>query len=219
MRRLLLCGFEPFGTDSVNPALKIIEQLDGQTLAMHDQPDERFEIITCRVPVTRYAAIDSVIEAIGEHAPDTVIMLGQASGRSAITPERVAINLDDYRIKDNGGHQPVDEPIEAGGPDGCFTTLPIKAMVNDLQAAGLPASVSYTAGTFVCNHLFYGVQRHLADSPVRSGFVHIPALPEQSVDGRLPTMSLESMLEGVRVMCVSAMSHQEDARIGGGNIS
>ncbi|TVU73712.1 MULTISPECIES: pyroglutamyl-peptidase I [Cobetia] len=219
MPRLLLCGFEPFGSDSVNPALHIIEALDGQRLALPDREHGSVEIIACRVPVTRFAAIDSVVEAIGVHAPDVVIMLGQASGRSAITPERIAINLDDYRIADNGGHQPVDEPVEPGGPDGCFTTLPIKAMVSDLQAAGLPASVSYSAGTFVCNHLFYGIQRHLADSPIRSGFVHIPALPEQSLDGRLPTMSLDSLLEGVRTLCLSAMSHHEDVRIGGGNIS
>lgn len=219
MPRLLLCGFEPFGSDSVNPALKIIEALDGQRLSLQGDSAASIEVITCRVPVTRFSSIESVIAAIETHAPDTVIMLGQASGRSAITPERVAINLDDYRIKDNGGHQPVDEPIEAGGPDGCFTTLPIKAMVHDLQAAGLPASVSFSAGTFVCNHLFYGIQRHLTDSPIRSGFVHIPALPEQSLDGRLPTMSLASMLEGVRVMCISAMSHQQDLHVGGGNIS
>ncbi|WP_158773094.1 pyroglutamyl-peptidase I [Cobetia sp. L2A1] len=219
MSRLLLCGFEPFGTDSVNPALQIIEALDGQRLTLPDQTQDSVDIIACRVPVTRFAAIDSVIDAIDMHAPDVVIMLGQASGRSAITPERIAINLDDYRIVDNGGHQPVDEPIEPDGPDGCFTTLPIKAMVSDLQAAGLPASVSFSAGTFVCNHLFYGIQRYLAESPIRSGFVHIPALPEQSLDGRLPTMSLGSLLEGVRILCISAMSHHEDMHLGGGNIS
>ncbi|GHA63660.1 pyroglutamyl-peptidase I [Photobacterium aphoticum] len=214
MRKVLITGFEPFGGEAINPALEAVMALDGQSL-------NGGEIVVCSVPVVRYAAIDTVIAAIEQHQPDVVITVGQAAGRAAITPERVAINVDDYRIADNGGHQPVDEPVIADGPAAYFSTLPVKAITHVLQEEGIPAQVSNTAGTFVCNHLFYGVQHYLCNRSVgnhhvRHGFVHIPLLPQQAVQGTQPSMSLATIVQGLTLVAQACLDYEQDAMITAG---
>ncbi|MGP8308462.1 pyroglutamyl-peptidase I [Vibrio sp. YIC-376] len=211
MKKILITGFEPFGGDTINPALEAVKRLEEVAI-------DGGVIVTCHVPVTRYDSINAVIEAIETHQPDCVITVGQAAGRAAITTERIAINVDDFRIPDNGGHQPIDEPIVAEGPDAYFTTLPIKRVVQALQDQGIPCQVSNSAGTFVCNHLFYGVQHYLKDKPVRHGFVHIPLLPEQNPMGDQPTMALDTIVEGLRLVAQVAINHDSDIVVTGGQI-
>ena len=211
MKKILITGFEPFGGASINPALEAVKRLEGRAL-------EGGSIVTCQVPVVRFKAIDAVIRAIETHQPDYVITVGQAAGRAGITPERVAINVDDFRIPDNEGIQVVDEPVIEGGPDAYFSTLPIKAMTKAMQDNGIPAQVSNTAGTFVCNHLFYGIQHYLRDSQIGHGFVHIPLLPEQATDGNQPAMSLEMIAEGLAIAAQAIIDNPADISRGGGTI-
>ncbi|EOB4245739.1 pyroglutamyl-peptidase I [Vibrio metschnikovii] len=213
MFKVLLTGFEPFGEDSLNPSQALLN-------AKEQLHVTGVEVIGCVLPVVRYQAAEVAINAIKTHQPDLVLMFGQASGRAAITPERVAINLDDYRIADNAGHQPIDEAIIADGPAAYFTTLPVKAMVEDLQQAGISAEVSYSAGTFVCNHLFYAVQHYLAQHDIPSGFIHIPALPEQvpATNPSLPSLGLEPLIAAVRVMIQTCYHSKQDRQIIGGNV-
>ncbi|NLS14581.1 pyroglutamyl-peptidase I [Vibrio sp. SM6] len=211
MKKVLITGFEPFGGASINPALEAVKRLAGVELVGG-------KIVVCEVPVTRFESIDTVVNAIEQHQPDYVITVGQAAGRTAITPERVAINVDDFRIPDNGGNQPIDEPIIAKGPDAYFTTLPIKAISRTLQENGIPCQVSNTAGTFVCNHLFYGVQHYLRDKKIGHGFVHIPLLPEQDTLGNQATMSLETIVEGLRFVAQATIDNPSDMIIGAGQI-
>ncbi|MDW2100494.1 pyroglutamyl-peptidase I [Vibrio sp. 1580] len=211
MKKVLITGFEPFGGDAINPALEAVKQLEAVAI-------KGGVIVTCPVPVVRYDSVKVVIEAIEAHQPDCVITVGQAAGRGAITPERVAINVDDFRIPDNAGHQPIDEPVVADGPDAYFSTLPIKRIVQTLQKQGIPSQISNSAGTFVCNHLFYGIQHYLKDKPVRHGFVHIPLLPEQAVDGSQPSMSLEMIVEGLRLVAQVCIANENDILVSGGSI-
>ncbi|HHP0460359.1 TPA: pyroglutamyl-peptidase I [Vibrio harveyi] len=211
MKKVLITGFEPFGGESINPALEAVKRLNGRKL-------DGGEVVMCQVPVTRYESIEAVIESIELHQPDIVITVGQAAGRTAITPERVAINVDDFRIPDNGEHQPIDEPVIPGGPDAYFTTLPIKAITRALQQENIPCQVSNTAGTFVCNHLFYGVQHYLRDKSVRHGFVHIPLLPEQDSSGNQPTMSLDVIVEGLARLAQVAIDNESDIAVTAGQI-
>lgn len=213
MFKVLLTGFEPFGEDSLNPSQALLN-------AKEQLHVTGVEVIGCVLPVVRYQAAEVAINAIKTHQPDLVLMFGQASGRAAITPERVAINLDDYRIADNAGHQPIDEAIIANGPAAYFTTLPVKAMVEDLQQAGIAAEVSYSAGTFVCNHLFYAVQHYLAQKDIRSGFIHVPPLPEQvpATNPSLPSLGLEPLIAAVRVMIQTCYHSKQDRQIIGGNV-
>ncbi len=164
MKKVLIAGFDVFGDNPLNPALEAIKLLESQQL-------EGAEIRVCKVPVTRYESIDTVISAIEAHKPDVVLTVGLAAGRSAITPERVAINIDDFRIADNKGNQPIDVQIVSDGPDAYFSTLPIKAITQRVQERGIPCQVSNSAGTFVCNHLFYGVQHYLRNSHIKHGFI------------------------------------------------
>ncbi|SKA67414.1 pyroglutamyl-peptidase I [Enterovibrio nigricans] len=211
MKKVLITGFEPFGGASINPALEAVKMLDGVKL-------DGGEIVICDVPVTRYEAIKAVTAAIEKHKPSYVITVGQAAGRASITPERVAINVDDFRIPDNGGNQPIDEPIIEDGPDAYFTTLPIKAITKALQEKGIPCQVSNTAGTFVCNHLFYGVQHFLRETDIGHGFIHIPLLPEQAAATDQASMSLETIAEGLRLAAQATLDNKHDAVIGAGKI-
>ncbi|EGR0048522.1 pyrrolidone-carboxylate peptidase [Vibrio vulnificus] len=211
MRKILVTGFEPFGGESLNPSLELVKVLT-------QKERTNIEIIGCQVPVVRHQSISTVIEAIEQHEPELVFMIGQASGRAAITPERVAINLDDYRIEDNAGHQPVDEPIIATGPAAYFSTLPVKAITHVLQQAGIPCQLSHSAGTFVCNHLFYGIQHYLQARPIRSGFIHIPLLPEQASASNQPSMSLETLAHGLEMMIMTCLETEQDTKLTGGTI-
>ncbi|MGB5445601.1 MAG: pyroglutamyl-peptidase I [Psychromonas sp.] len=211
MKKILITGFEPFGGEAVNPALEAVKKLEGYSLI-------GAEIVTCSVPVVYLKSIDTVIEAIKTHQPDYVLTVGQAAGRAGITPERVAINVDDYRIADNEGNQIIDKAIRAEGPDAYFSTLPIKAMVKAIQDKGIPAQVSNTAGTYVCNHLFYGVQHFLRNTNIGHGFVHIPLLPSQATDGAQPTLSLELIVEGLAIAAQAIVDNEVDIKHGAGFI-
>lgn len=211
--RILLTGFEPFGGDDHNPSWAVAHSLQGARVG-----SARIE--ARRLPCAFGAAHSAMNRALAELRPQLVLALGLASGRSGLSLERVAINVDDARIPDNASAQPVDQPVVPGGPAAYFTTLPIKAMVAALQRRGLPASVSQTAGTFVCNHVFYGLMHALAGQPdVRAGFMHIPLTPDMAANKGLgqPSLSESTMREGVKLSLETAWLHTgPDLRVGGG---
>lgn len=213
MKTILITGFEPFGGETVNPALEAVKQLSSYVM-------DGVRIITCAVPVVRYESIETVVRAIEAQHVDAVITVGQAAGRTAVTPERVAINVDDYRIMDNKGNQVIDDPVVKGGPDAYFSTLPIKAMVKAMRAGGVPAEVSNSAGTFICNHLFYGLAHYLAEhnSAVKHGFIHIPMLPEQVPDGSKPSMDLALIIKGLSLAARAVADHETDIVESGGAV-
>jgi len=189
MTTVLLTGFEPFGAATTNPSGEIVKQISGEN------------IVTAILPVTYAQSAERLLALIAEHHPDVVICLGQAEGRTQITPEKIAINLDYARLPDNAGVQRSDIKILDNGPDAYFTTLPIKEMVDAAKAAGVPASVSLSAGAFLCNHVFYVAQNKFAGSNVRSGFVHVPLMDSQAPEfPGLPTMPLDQMVTAVRAM-------------------
>ena len=191
--KILITGFDPFGGETVNPAYEAVKLLP-DTIA-------GAEIIKLEVP-TRFHRAGAVLEdAMQWHKPDAVICVGQAGGRAAITPEKVAINLMDGRIPDNAGYQPVDVPIWEDGETAYFTSLPVKAMVQRMRDAGIPAAVSYTAGTYVCNYLLYTLL-YLIDKKypnVRGGFIHVPYAMEQVINKPLgtPSMDLRQIARGL----------------------
>ena len=210
--KLLLTAFEPFGGADMNPAqeaVRLVPERIGDT-----------DIVKMDVPVVFGQAIDAVAAAVEREKPDAVLCIGQAGGRAALTPERVAINVDDASIPDNAGAQPIDRPIVPGGPAAYFSTLPVKAMVAAIRQAGLPASLSNTAGTFVCNHLMYGVLHLLATrcSGVRGGFMHVPFAPQQVVDRPAPAMSVEDIARGITAAVEAIAAHQEDLRTAEGKV-
>ncbi|GMO02660.1 pyroglutamyl-peptidase I [Lachnoanaerobaculum sp. JCM 36186] len=206
--KLLLTAFDPFGGDAVNPALEAVKLVADKI--------GRFDIVKLEVPTVFRKSIDTVAKAIEEEKPDVVLCIGQAGGRFEITPERVAINVDDARIKDNEGNQPIDTKIFEDGENAYFTTLPIKAMVEAIREANLPAAVSNTAGTFVCNHLMYGVLYTLAKKypHIKGGFTHVPFIPAQ-VARRTPVapyMALEDIKRGLEA-AIAAIDKNLDADI------
>ena len=189
MTKVLLTGFEPFGTATSNPSGEIVKQISGDN------------IVTAILPVTYAQSAERLLALIEQHNPDVVICLGQAEGRTQITPEKVAINLDDARLPDNAGVQRSDVKILDDGPDAYFTTLPIKEMVDTAKAVGVPASVSLSAGAFLCNHVFYVAQNNFAGTKVRSGFIHVPLMDSQAPEfPGMPTMPLDQMVTAVRAM-------------------
>ena len=211
--KLLLTAFDPFGGDAINPALEAVKLVADKI--------GRFDIVKLEVPTVFRKSIDTVAKAIEEEKPDVVLCIGQAGGRFEITPERVAINVDDARIKDNEGNQPIDIKIFEDGENAYFTTLPIKAMVEAIREANLPAAVSNTAGTFVCNHVFYGV-RYLIEKKykgIKSGFVHIPYIPEQVIGkANTPSMSLDNILKGIIIIIETIFNVETDIKKSGGTI-
>ncbi|QKV53439.1 pyroglutamyl-peptidase I [Comamonas antarctica] len=215
---ILLTGFEPFERDTVNASWEVARALDGWTFAFEGR---MATVQALQLPCVFGASATALRAAIAQHAPQLVVCLGLAGTRTEITPERVAINVDDARIPDNAGGQPIDEPIAAEGPVAYWSTLPIKAIVRDLRAAGVPASVSNTAGSFVCNHIFYALMHALAQqgNRARGGFVHLPLLPEQAA--RLPgapSMALATQVEGIQQLLRTALSVQADVRETGGKL-
>lgn len=215
MRTVLLTGFEPFENEPINPSWEAVRALDGERVG-------DAVIVARQLPCVFGAAIDTIGELVDVLRPALVIAVGQAGGRAEMSVERVAINVDDARIADNAGAQPIDTAIAADGPAAYFATLPIKAMVRDMRAAGVPASVSQTAGTFVCNHVFYGLMHRLARQPgedVRGGFIHIPYLPEQAArhPGQ-PSLAQETLVKGLRTAVATALSTRADVREQGGQL-
>ncbi|SFC20423.1 pyroglutamyl-peptidase I [Collimonas sp. OK412] len=211
---ILLTGFEPFEQEPLNPSWEAVRALDGW-------PCAGAQVAARQLPCVFGQALQVLGQLMEELKPALVICVGQAGGRSQMSLERVAINVDDARIADNAGRQPIDQPIRSGGPAAYFSTLPIKGMAKAMRAAGIPAEVSQTAGTFVCNHVFYGLMDQLAaHAPaVRGGFIHIPYIPSQAArhPGQ-PSLALETLVEGLRIALQSAMTLQQDVEEGGGQL-
>ena len=213
--KLLVTGFDPFGGEEINPALEAVKGLEDTIKGA--------EIKKLEIPTVFGKAAEVVKAAIDEFNPDVVLNVGQAGGRFALTPERVAINIDDARIPDNEGNQPIDEAIQEEGNAAYFTQLPVKAMVTAIKAAGLPGAVSNTAGTFVCNHIMYQVQ-YLIDTKypeIKGGFIHVPFIPEQVVDkADQPFMNLTDMTKGLTaaIEAIVAFDGKEDLKEVGGAI-
>ena len=194
MRTLLLTGFEPFDGDSVNPSWEVARALDGEQWG-----DAR--ICSVQLPCVFATAPQALQDALQAHTPQAVLCLGQAEGRSEITPERVAINVMQARIPDNAGAQPQETPVVASGPAAYFSSLPLTRMVQHLHSLQIPASISNTAGTFVCNQVFYTLQHGWAQPGRCSGFVHLPCLPEQVTRRQrpvYPSMALSLQVQAVR---------------------
>jgi pyroglutamyl-peptidase len=207
---VLLTGFEPFGGESVNPSWEIARALDGWVC-------EGRTVRAVRLPCAFGDALHALDDALAAHRPELVVCLGQAGGRAEISIERAALNIDDARIPDNLGRQPIDAAVVAEGPSAYFSTLPIKALAHDLRTAGIAAAVSNTAGTFVCNHVFYALMHRLATVPAlaqaRGGFVHVPYTPEQVADRPgTPAMPLGVQVEGIRQAVRSALLTRVDVR-------
>ena len=198
MRKILVTGFEPFDKSSLNPSKSIVRELE--------QDSSLVNLETRILPVDFKSAAKLLIEKVDSAKPDVVICLGQAEGRSAITPERVAINIDDARIPDNAGNKPTDAPIVTGGPDAYFSTLPVKNLVTVIESVGAPAALSLSAGTFLCNHVFYALQHHCRDRKIESGFIHVPLMDSQGSEfPDLPTLKLEVLVKGIKAV-VTALS-------------
>lgn len=191
--RILVSSFEPFGKHAVNASSEVARVISASGVA-------GAEIVTVELPVVRYVAAERLVETLERVRPDALVMLGIADKRAEITPERVAINVDDYRIPDNAGNQPVDEAIVEGGPAAYLATLPLKPIVAALEAAEIPVSLSNTAGTYICNHVTYAVLRHIerTGAATRAGFLHIPQMRE-AAEPDAPSLPLETLVRGVRV--------------------
>jgi pyroglutamyl-peptidase len=212
-KTVLLVGFEPFGGDGLNPSEEIADALDGETV---NDRTVVGRVLPCEFGESRL----QLAKLIRSVHPELVLAVGQAGGRAEITPERVAINVDDARIPDNAGRQPIDRPIVRGGPAAYWSTLPIKAMVAALKGEGIPAAVSQTAGTFVCNHVFYALMHELRwQRKIRGGFVHVPWTSAQAAKRKAPGMPLEQMVRGIALALETAVSVRRDLRETGGRIS
>ena len=209
--KILVTGFDPFGGEDINPSIEAVKKLPENIAGA--------EIIKLEVPTVIGKSIEKIKEKLEKVHPDAVLSIGQAGGRTDIGVERIGINCDDCKIKDNEGTQPIDEKIIKDGPAAYFSTLPIKAMVKNIKAGGVPASVSNTAGTFICNHVLYGVL-HLQASKykeMRAGFIHIPFLPEQVVEKKnMPSMTLESIVKGLTLAIEAIVNNDTDIKITGG---
>jgi pyroglutamyl-peptidase len=207
--KILLTGFDAFGGASLNPSWLVVKELDGRQIAGH-------RVVVAQLPTVFGDSLHHLQALLQQHQPALVICLGQAGGRRAVSLERVAINVNDAPLADNAGHQPIDTPVVPGAPAAYFTTLPIKAMLEAMRREGVAAEVSQTAGTFVCNHVFFGLMHALATHPslrhARGGFVHVPHLPEQGA----PSMALDDMVRGLRLALRSALRANADVALGAG---
>ena len=215
--KILVTGFDPFGGEKVNPALETIKLLPVEILGT--------KIIKLEIPTVIGKSLAKITAAVEQENPDVVLRIGQAGGRADISVERIGINIDDCRIPDNEGNQPIDEPVIQGGPSAYFVTIPIKAIVEKIREHKIPASVSNTAGTFICNHVCYGVahlaaQRTASGKPMKSGFIHIPFLPEQAIGKPLltPSMSVETILRGITLALEAIIENNTDIKVSGGKI-
>ena len=211
--KILITGFDPFGGENINPALEAVKKLPTTIL--------NSEVIKIEIPTVFEKSLQKIEENIIKHNPDVVISVGQAGGRFGITPERVAINIDDARIKDNEGNQPIDIKIFEDGENAYFSNLPIKAMVKEMTDNGIPASVSNTAGTFVCNHVMYGVL-YLIDKKypnIKGGFIHVPYIPSQVVTKpNNPSMSIDDIAKGLELCIKAVIENSSDIKTVGGTI-
>lgn len=204
---ILITGFEPFGGDAINPSWEIARSLHGQVIGG--------ATVHARCLPTTFAGAPAALEqALAIFQPRLVVALGLASGRAEISLERVAVNLIDARIADNAGERPQDVPVRAEGPAAYFSTLPVKAMRDALRAAGHPAGLSLSAGAFVCNQVFYELQHRLTRQGRRSGFIHVPALPEQAarLQPVVPSMGLAAQIDAIRLAIAVALEADDAQR-------
>lgn len=205
--KVLITGFDPFGSELVNPSYEAVKKIQDQI--------EGIELIKLELPTVFGKSIKILDEAIEKNSPDIVICVGQAGGRFDITIEKVAINLDDARIKDNEGNQPIDAPIFKDGENAYFSNLPVKAMVNEIRKEKLPASLSFSAGTFVCNHIMYGLLYLINKkySNIKGCFIHVPFIPEQVIDKKnTPSMSLEDISKSLIIAIKASILFEEDIK-------
>ena len=211
--KVLVTGFDPFGGEPINPAWEAVKAMK-DTIA-------GAEIVKMQIPTVVGKSIEKIHQKMKELQPDLVISVGQAGGRFGVTPERVAINVTDARIPDNEGNQPIDEPIFSDGPAAYFSNLPVKAMVQAIKDAGYPSVLSNSAGTYICNHVMYGILYHIEKEfpNVRGGFIHVPYAPSQVVNKpSTPSMALADITASLEAAVAAAISSKEDIRAVGGEI-
>lgn len=211
--KVLVTGFDPFGGEKINPAIEAVKKLDDKIGGA--------DIVKVEIPTVFHKSIKKLEEALEREKPDITICVGQAGGRNRISIERVAINISDGRIADNEGYQPIDEVIFEDGESAYFAKLPIKAMVKEMGDKKIPGEVSNTAGTYVCNHLMYGLLYNINKKypNMKGGFIHIPFLPEQVIDKKdRPSMPLDLIVEGLTVAIEAAIKYDEDIKEIGGEI-
>ena len=211
--KVLITGFDPFGGEKINPAWEAVKGIKDTI--------EGAKIIKLEIPTVFNKSIEKVKEAMELEKPDIVLCIGQAGGRYDMTVERVAINVDDARIEDNEGNQPIDIPVFEDGENAYFSNLPIKAMVEEIKGQGIPASISNSAGTFVCNHIMYGVLYHINKTykNMRGGFIHVPFINEQVLDKKnQPYMPVEHISKALEAAIKAAVINNEDIKKSGGAI-
>ena len=209
--KLLLTAFTPFGGESINPALEAVKLVKDKISDL--------DIVKIEVPTVFNESVKTVIEAMEKEKPDFVLCVGQAGGREGITPERIAINIDDARIPDNDGNQPIDRTIYPDGENAYFSNLPVKAMVEAIKKAGLTSILSNSAGTYVCNHLMYGVLYHINKTykEMKGGFIHVPYVPVQTIDKPdKPSMPLWDIVRGLEAAISAIAENEEDIKVIGG---
>lgn len=190
MKKLLITGFDPFGGETVNPSWEAVRLLPERI--------GEYDLTKLQIPTEFSRASEAVLMAAEALQPDAILCVGQAGGRAGITPEVVGINLREARIPDNGGAQPVNEPVVKNGPAAYFATLPVREMVKALSDRGIPASLSYSAGAFVCNDVLYSVLHRYSGTRTLAGFIHVPFLPEQAKEG-VASMALETIAEALEI--------------------
>lgn len=212
--KILLTGFDPFGDDKINPSIELVKKVDGKI--------GNAQIFKLEIPTVFKKSGQILEENIKKIRPDVILCIGQAGGRSAISVERIAINIDDARIFDNSGEKPIDEKLRDDGENAYFSNLPIKKIVEEIKKENIPAEISNSAGTFVCNHLMYEAL-YLAKKykNIRAGFIHIPYLPEQVLNKtNTASMDLENSLRAINIAIRTIINHNgEDLKISGGKIS
>lgn len=211
--KILVTGFDPFGEDSINPALEAVQALPEQIADA--------DIIKLEIPTAAYDSLDKIEKAIEQYDPEMILSVGLAGGASELRIERIGININDFRIKDNAGNQYIDEPIFEDGENAYFSNLPIKTMVSAIRNGNIPAVISNSAGTYVCNHVLYGV-RYLIEHKYpgkKSGFIHVPYLPCQTVNKpNTPSMSLDVIVQGLVCAIEAMVSHDTDMKQEEGSI-
>ncbi|MEG0235075.1 MAG: pyroglutamyl-peptidase I [Cetobacterium sp.] len=209
--KVLITGFDPFGGESINPAWEAVK-------AMKDNIDG-IEVIKLQIPTVFKKSAEKLFAGIEEHKPDAVICIGQAGGRYDMSVERIAINMDDGRIPDNEGYQPIDTPVYEDGENAYFATLPIKGIVEEIKLAKIPASVSNTAGTYVCNHIMYSLLYYISKNNlnVKGGFIHVPYITEQVVDKKnMPYMEVTTITKALECAVQALNKYKVDVKVSGG---
>ena len=209
--KVLVTGFDPFGGESINPAWEAVKVIKDEIAGA--------EVVKMQIPTVVGKSIAKIHDKMVEINPDIVIAVGQAGGRFGVTPERVAINVTDARIPDNEGNQPIDEPIFADGDAAYFSNLPVKAMVQEIKNAGYPTSLSNTAGTYICNHVMYGILYYIQKEfpNVRGGFIHVPFAASQVINKpNTPSMAIADITAAIEAAIKAAVEHQADIKAIGG---